>query len=86
MHALNLHYGYKVLQKYDRDSIIFHLSTERARSVTNMIPFRKAYNSRSGVHHLHFSSDDYARLGNQIKCNPAIKGRKPRGPVEGITG
>lgn len=25
------------------------------------------------VHHLHFSSDDYAALGNQIKCNPAIK-------------
>jgi dihydroorotase len=25
------------------------------------------------VHHLHFTSDDYARLGNLIKCNPAIK-------------
>jgi dihydroorotase len=25
------------------------------------------------VHHLHFTSDDYARLGNKIKCNPAIK-------------
>jgi dihydroorotase len=25
------------------------------------------------VHHLHFTSDDYARLGYQIKCNPAIK-------------
>jgi dihydroorotase len=25
------------------------------------------------VHHLHFNSDDYARLGNRIKCNPAIK-------------
>jgi len=25
------------------------------------------------VHHLFFSSDDYARLGAQIKCNPAIK-------------
>ena len=25
------------------------------------------------VHFLHFSSDDYARLGNHIKCNPAIK-------------
>jgi dihydroorotase len=25
------------------------------------------------VHHLHFTSDDYARLGNRIKCNPAIK-------------
>ena len=25
------------------------------------------------VHHLHFTADDYDRLGNQIKCNPAIK-------------
>jgi dihydroorotase len=25
------------------------------------------------VHHLHFTSHDYERLGNQIKCNPAIK-------------
>ncbi|HND88587.1 MAG TPA: amidohydrolase family protein, partial [Saprospiraceae bacterium] len=25
------------------------------------------------VHHLWFSADDYAALGNQIKCNPAIK-------------
>ena len=25
------------------------------------------------MHHLHFTSDDYARLGNRIKCNPAIK-------------
>jgi len=25
------------------------------------------------VHHLHFTSQDYDRLGNLIKCNPAIK-------------
>jgi dihydroorotase len=25
------------------------------------------------VHFLHFSADDYPRLGNRIKCNPAIK-------------
>ena len=25
------------------------------------------------VHHLHFTSNDYAELGNKIKCNPAIK-------------
>ena len=25
------------------------------------------------VHHLYFSADDYKTLGNQIKCNPAIK-------------
>ena len=25
------------------------------------------------MHHLHFTADDYARFGNLIKCNPAIK-------------
>jgi dihydroorotase len=25
------------------------------------------------VHHLHYTADDYAIFGNQIKCNPAIK-------------
>jgi dihydroorotase len=30
------------------------------------------------VHHLWFTADDYARLGHQIKCNPAIKGPEHR--------
>jgi dihydroorotase len=30
------------------------------------------------VHHLHFTSDDYAQLGNLIKCNPAIKAPENR--------
>ncbi len=25
------------------------------------------------MHHLHFTSNDYEKLGNKIKCNPAIK-------------
>jgi dihydroorotase len=25
------------------------------------------------VHHLHFTANDYERLGNLVKCNPAIK-------------
>jgi dihydroorotase len=30
------------------------------------------------VHHLHFTADDYARLGSRIKCNPAIKSGEHR--------
>lgn len=33
----------------------------------------KRITSEACVHHLWFSDADYARLGNQIKCNPAIK-------------
>ena len=59
---------------------IFHLSTEKELSLfTNMIPLsEKRITSEVCVHHLHFSADDYARLGNQIKCNPAIKAAENR--------
>ena len=30
------------------------------------------------MHFLHFARGDYARLGNLIKCNPAIKDRRDR--------
>ncbi len=59
---------------------IFHLSTEKELSLfTNMIPLEeKRITAEVCVHHLHFSSGDYARLGNQIKCNPAIKAPENR--------
>lgn len=59
---------------------IFHLSTEKELSLfTNMIPLAdKRITAEVCVHHLHFSSEDYARLGNQIKCNPAIKAPENR--------
>jgi dihydroorotase len=39
-----------------------------------MLPLKeKKITAEVCVHHLHFTSDDYDRLGNLIKCNPAIK-------------
>jgi len=54
---------------------ILHISTERELQLfTNLIPLEdKRITAEVCVHHLHFTSDDYDRLGNQIKCNPAIK-------------
>jgi dihydroorotase len=54
---------------------VFHLSTEKEMQLfTNLLPQRdKRITAEVCVHHLHFTSDDYARLGNKIKCNPAIK-------------
>ena len=44
-----------------------------------MVPLEeKRITAEVCVHHLHFSADDYARLGNQIKCNPAIKAPENR--------
>ncbi len=34
---------------------------------------RKQITAETCVHFLHFARDDYARLGNLIKCNPAVK-------------
>ena len=54
---------------------ILHITTERELQLfTNMLPLKeKRITAEVCVHHLHFTSDDYARYGNLIKCNPAIK-------------
>ena len=54
---------------------ILHITTARELQLFgNMLPLEdKRITSEVCVHHLHFTSDDYATLGNQIKCNPAIK-------------
>ena len=54
---------------------ILHISTAKEIQLfTNMIPLEdKRITCEVCVHHLHFTADDYATLGNKIKCNPAIK-------------
>ena len=62
-------------KKYNSRLHIFHLSTEREMQLfSNLLPLEeKRITAEVCVHHLHFTSDDYAALGNRIKCNPAIK-------------
>jgi dihydroorotase len=62
-------------QKYNSRLHVFHLSTEKEMQLfSNLLPLaEKRITAEVCVHHLHFTSDDYARLGNRIKCNPAIK-------------
>ncbi len=54
---------------------VLHISTEEEIALfDNILPLeQKKITAEVCVHHLHFSSDDYAALGNKIKCNPAIK-------------
>jgi dihydroorotase len=54
---------------------ILHISTERELQLFgNMLPLKdKRITAEVCVHHLHFTADDYERLGYKIKCNPAIK-------------
>jgi dihydroorotase len=62
-------------KKYNSRLHILHISTAKELQLfTNMIPLKdKRITAEVCVHHLHFTSDDYAALGNRIKCNPAIK-------------
>jgi dihydroorotase len=55
---------------------ILHISTADELSLfRNDIPLKeKRITSEVCVHHLYFDSDDYEKLGTQIKCNPAVKG------------
>lgn len=54
---------------------ILHISTEKELQLfTNMLPLKdKRITAEVCVHHLHFTSNDYAQYGSLIKCNPAIK-------------
>lgn len=62
-------------KKHNSRLHILHISTEKELALfSNMLPLeQKNITAEVCVHHLHFTSDDYARLGNLIKCNPAIK-------------
>jgi dihydroorotase len=65
----------QIAKKYNTRLHILHISTEKELMLfTNMMPLKqKRITAEVCVHHLHFTSNDYARLGNKIKCNPAIK-------------
>ena len=67
-------------KKHDTRLHILHISTADEIPLFNSLPVgegrggvRGLITSEVCVHHLWFDADDYKRLGNQIKCNPAIK-------------
>jgi dihydroorotase len=68
-------YAIQIAKKHGSRLHILHISTERELQLfSNLMPLKeKRITSEVCVHHLHFTSNDYAELGNKIKCNPAIK-------------
>ncbi len=70
----------QLAKKYNTRLHILHISTARELQLFgNMLPLEdKRITAEVCVHHLHFTSEDYATLGNQIKCNPAIKAPENR--------
>jgi dihydroorotase len=65
----------QLAKKFNSRLHILHISTEKEIQLFgNMLPLKeKRITAEVCVHHLHFTADDYDRLGYQIKCNPAIK-------------
>lgn len=68
-------YAIQLAKQYNSRLHILHITTANELQLfSNMMPLaEKRITAEVCVHHLHYSSDDYARLGNLIKCNPAIK-------------
>ena len=65
----------QLAMKFNSRLHILHITTERELQLfSNMLPLlEKKVTAEVCVHHLHFTSDDYSKYGNLIKCNPAIK-------------
>ena len=69
----------KLAKKYDSRLHLFHLSTEKEISLLEIKPLKeKKITAEVTVQHLWFSDEDYAKKGNRIKWNPAIKTKKDR--------
>jgi len=65
----------QLAKKFDTRLHILHISTAKELQLfSNLRPLaEKRITAEVCVHHLHFTANDYATLGNLIKCNPAIK-------------
>jgi dihydroorotase len=68
-------FAVSLAKKYNSRLHVLHISTEKELELfNNTIPIKeKRITTEVCVHHLHFTADDYERLGYLIKCNPAIK-------------
>jgi dihydroorotase len=66
--------------KYNTKLHVLHLSTAHELTLFDKCSERHLprITAEACVHHLWFSDLDYARLGNRIKCNPAIKSANDR--------
>ncbi len=68
-------FAVSLAKKHDTRLHILHISTEKELSLfSNDIPLKeKKITAEACIHHLWFDDNDYKRLGNKIKWNPAIK-------------
>jgi len=79
-YALSSSMAVPLARKHGTRLHILHISTRDELALfTNEVPLaQKRITAEVCVHHLYFDARDYDRLGNRIKCNPAIKGPEHR--------
>ncbi len=69
-------------RRHDARLHILHITTAKELSLFSAAPLKgKRLTAEACVHHLWFADADYAHLGHQIKCNPAIKTAADRDAV-----
>jgi dihydroorotase len=72
-------YAVGLAKQYQSQLHVLHITTDKELSLFEPGPVEtKHVTAEACVHHLWFSADDYPRLGNLIKCNPAIKSQRDR--------
>lgn len=72
-------FAVELARKHNTRLHILHISTAEETALFPPGPVRdKRITAEVCVHHLWFEATDYERLGNQIKCNPAIKETRHR--------
>ena len=73
-------YAVSLAEKFNSRLHILHVSTARELTLfRNDIPLEdKKITAEACIHHLWFCDEDYERLGNFIKWNPAIKTKNDR--------
>lgn len=72
-------YAVNLAKKYQSQLHVLHITTAKELGLFTSGPIEtKHITAEACVHHLWFSEKDYPRLGNQIKCNPAIKTEEDR--------
>lgn len=64
----------ELARSHDAHLHILHLTTAEEMELFETGPVEnKTITGEVCVHFLHFTSDDYPRMGNLIKCNPSVK-------------
>jgi len=67
-------YAVHLAKKYRSQLHVLHLTTAKELTLFSDLPLeQKQITAEVCVHHLRYCDEDYQRMGNLLKCNPAVK-------------